>query len=56
MRIYLDSIGCRLNQSEIEMMAGEFPKDRHTLAEDPADPYTLRRPSGHGGLDEYHFV
>jgi len=31
MRIYLDSIGCRLNQSEIEKYAIEFRTYGHTL-------------------------
>ena len=31
MRIYLDSIGCRLNQSEIENYARQFRQTGHTL-------------------------
>lgn len=33
MRIYLDSIGCRLNQSEVELMAGDFLRAGHTLVD-----------------------
>jgi len=36
MRIYLDSIGCRLNQSEIEKMGLQFRAAGHTLVENPA--------------------
>ncbi len=35
MNIYLDMIGCRLNQSEIELMARQFSTAGHTLVEDP---------------------
>jgi threonylcarbamoyladenosine tRNA methylthiotransferase MtaB len=34
MKIYLDSIGCRLNQSEIEKIALDFRKAGHSLTED----------------------
>ena len=37
MNIYLDMIGCRLNQSEIEIMARQFTAAGHTLVADPAD-------------------
>ncbi len=36
MKVYLDTIGCRLNQSEIEKMAGEFRAAGHTVIETPA--------------------
>ncbi len=35
-RVYLDSIGCRLNQSEISRMARQFQAIGYTLAESPA--------------------
>lgn len=35
MRIYLDSIGCRLNQSEIESFAGQFIAAGHFLVPSP---------------------
>ncbi len=35
MRIYLDTIGCRLNQSEIETYARQFRAAGHTLVADP---------------------
>jgi threonylcarbamoyladenosine tRNA methylthiotransferase MtaB len=35
MRIYLDMIGCRLNQSEIEVMARQFSAAGHDLVGDP---------------------
>jgi threonylcarbamoyladenosine tRNA methylthiotransferase MtaB len=31
MNIYLDMVGCRLNQAEIEQMAGQFRADGHTI-------------------------
>lgn len=34
-RVYLDSIGCRLNQSEISRMAREFQAGGYTLADSP---------------------
>lgn len=37
MNIYLDMIGCRLNQSEIEIMARQFAAAGHTLVADPAE-------------------
>jgi len=37
MNIYLDMIGCRLNQSEIEIMARQFTTAGHTLVADPAE-------------------
>jgi threonylcarbamoyladenosine tRNA methylthiotransferase MtaB len=35
MKIYLDSIGCRLNQSEIETIAGQFKAAGHFLVSSP---------------------
>ncbi|MBE0410683.1 MAG: MiaB/RimO family radical SAM methylthiotransferase, partial [Anaerolineales bacterium] len=37
MRIYLDSLGCRLNQSEIENYARQFRAAGHSLVPDPVD-------------------
>ncbi|MCL4822755.1 MAG: hypothetical protein KJZ57_00935, partial [Anaerolineales bacterium] len=37
MRIYLDTIGCRLNQSEIEMMAREFRAAGHEIVASARD-------------------
>lgn len=37
MKIYLDMVGCRLNQSEIEALARQFCTAGHTLAASPAD-------------------
>ncbi len=37
MKVYLDTLGCRLNQSEIERMAREFRAAGHTLVADPAE-------------------
>lgn len=37
MRIYLDTIGCRLNQSEIEQMARQFRAAGHQIAETAAE-------------------
>lgn len=37
MKIYLDMIGCRLNQSEIEIMARQFSAAGHTLVGEPGD-------------------
>lgn len=37
MRVYVDSIGCRLNQSEIEKIATQFRSAGHTLVDSPAD-------------------
>jgi len=36
MKIYLDMIGCRLNQSEIEILARQFTSAGHTLVADPS--------------------
>ncbi len=36
-RVYLDSIGCRLNQSEISRMAREFQAGGYTVTESPED-------------------
>ena len=36
MNVYLDTIGCRLNQSEIEKMASQFRMAGHTLVDSPA--------------------
>ena len=35
MKIYLDSIGCKLNQSEIELYARQFRSAGHTLVASP---------------------
>jgi len=37
MKIYLDMIGCRLNQSELEVIARQFSAAGHTLVGDPAE-------------------
>lgn len=37
MKIYLDMIGCRLNQSELERIARQFSAAGHTLVGDPAE-------------------
>jgi threonylcarbamoyladenosine tRNA methylthiotransferase MtaB len=37
MKIYLDTIGCRLNQSEIEAYARQFRAAGHILVPDPSD-------------------
>jgi threonylcarbamoyladenosine tRNA methylthiotransferase MtaB len=37
MKIYLDSIGCRLNQSEIEKFASQFRAAGHEIVGSPAD-------------------
>lgn len=37
MKIYLDMVGCRLNQSEIETYAQHFQAAGHTLTADPAE-------------------
>jgi len=37
MRIYIDSIGCRLNQSEIETFARQFSAAGHSLVSDPSE-------------------
>lgn len=36
MKVYLDMIGCRLNQSELEVIARQFTAAGHTLVDDPA--------------------
>jgi len=37
MKVYLDTVGCRLNQSEIETYARQFKAAGHLLVSDPAD-------------------
>lgn len=37
MKIYLDSIGCRLNQSEIEKLAGQFKGHGHDIIANPEE-------------------
>ena len=37
MRIFLDFIGCRLNQSEIETIGNQFRYFGHTIVDDPSD-------------------
>ncbi|MBC8506577.1 MAG: MiaB/RimO family radical SAM methylthiotransferase [Anaerolineales bacterium] len=37
MKVYLDTVGCRLNQSEIETFARQFRLAGHTLVSDPAE-------------------
>jgi threonylcarbamoyladenosine tRNA methylthiotransferase MtaB len=37
MKIFLDMIGCRLNQSELEIMARQFTAAGHKLVSDPGD-------------------
>jgi threonylcarbamoyladenosine tRNA methylthiotransferase MtaB len=37
MKVYLDSVGCRLNQSEIEKIARQFRADGHTIASSAAE-------------------
>ncbi len=37
MKIYLDSIGCRLNQSEIEKFASQFRAAGHEIVGSPAE-------------------
>lgn len=37
MKIYLDMIGCRLNQSELEVLARQFTAAGHSLVSDPAE-------------------
>lgn len=37
MKIYLDMVGCRLNQSELEIMARHFKRAGHILVGDPAE-------------------
>lgn len=37
MKVYLDTVGCRLNQSEIETFARQFRSAGHILVSDPAE-------------------
>ncbi len=37
MKVFLDSVGCRLNQSEIERIARQFLQAGHTLVQDALD-------------------
>ena len=37
MKIYLDMVGCRLNQSELEIIARQFSQAGHSLVGDPAE-------------------
>ena len=37
MKVYLDTVGCRLNQSEIEAYARQFHAAGHALAPTPQD-------------------
>jgi len=37
MKVFFDTIGCRLNQAEIEQMAGEFRAAGHQIAESAAE-------------------
>ena len=37
MKVYLDTVGCRLNQAEIERMAREFRAAGHTLVASPGE-------------------
>jgi threonylcarbamoyladenosine tRNA methylthiotransferase MtaB len=37
MKVFVDSIGCRLNQSEIEKIARQFRSAGHTVIADPAE-------------------
>jgi threonylcarbamoyladenosine tRNA methylthiotransferase MtaB len=37
MKVYLDSIGCRLNQAEIEKFASQFHAQGHEIVASPAD-------------------
>lgn len=36
MRVHLRTLGCRLNQSEIDMMARQFQQQGHEIVDDPA--------------------
>jgi threonylcarbamoyladenosine tRNA methylthiotransferase MtaB len=38
MKIYLDMVGCRLNQAEIEQMARQFRAQGHEIAESAGWP------------------
>jgi threonylcarbamoyladenosine tRNA methylthiotransferase MtaB len=37
MKVYLDVVGCRLNQAEIERMAGQFRAEGHTISAQAGD-------------------
>ncbi len=37
MKVYLDMVGCRLNQSEIEKFASQFRAAGHEIVGSPAD-------------------
>ncbi len=37
MNVFLNSIGCRLNQSEIEKLGNQFLQAGHTLVDNPQD-------------------
>jgi threonylcarbamoyladenosine tRNA methylthiotransferase MtaB len=37
MNVYVDTIGCRLNQSEIEKIAAQFRSAGHTVVDNPAE-------------------
>ncbi len=37
MKVFVDSVGCRLNQSEIEKFAAQFRAAGHTLVDSPAE-------------------
>src|SRR5690606_30319499 len=37
MKVYLDTVGCRLNQAEIEFYARQFHAAGHTLVADPQE-------------------
>ena len=37
MNIYLDTIGCRLNQSEIEKIGQQFQQAGHQIIDDPSE-------------------
>jgi threonylcarbamoyladenosine tRNA methylthiotransferase MtaB len=37
MKVFLDSVGCRLNQSEIEKIAAQFRGEGHEIVSDAAD-------------------
>ncbi len=36
MKVHLRTLGCRLNQSEIDTMARQFRQQGHEVVEDPA--------------------
>ena len=36
MRVHLRTLGCRLNQSEIDTMARQFQQQGHEIVDDPA--------------------